>query len=331
MKKIKKIGLSPLLIFLISLSLLILFYFEHIISGLPLFYSDEIKYMDEATSVTLFSDRYLWYFINNLILQYDISFNGFMLKMINIPVAAGSLFVLWLIFKNKKIFLIPIILPYISFIATKNLRDIPILFLSFLSIYMFYRRKSLYFIIGFISSVLLFLLRPFAVVTIITIILLQMIYQIGKKIIKLKLYKAYIKKIAVLVIISLILVPIVGSFINITVEKNINRFLYIVFGEGQGISAEARVDSDPLYYSGNKFRDFIVSSIRYIFTPIPTSIIIRAISGGSEWGVVDDLIRIFHQIIYYVLLSYGAVMSANWQSISMCVNSEKPNRAREYT
>lgn len=303
-KTINKTGLSPFLLFLVAGISLVFFYSEHIISGLPLFYSDEITYMSSSTSVSLFMDRFLWYFINNLMLEYDVTFNGFMLKMVNIPVAAGFLFVLWHIFKNKKIFLLPIILPYFSFTATKNLRDIPILFLSILSIFMFYNRKSLYSIIGFICLGLLFLLRPFAVGVIIIIMLSQMGYQIGKRMIKLKIYKVYIKKIIVLAIIILFLAPVVGPYIKITIEKNINSFFYSVTGDGQDERAESRVQNDPRYASGNIFKDFIVACIRYVLTPIPTSIITRAISGGSEWGVVDDLLMICNQIIYYMLLAF---------------------------
>jgi len=307
-KNIKQTGLSPLLIFFIGGIFLVFFYFEHIIGGIPLFYSDEITYMSAAKSVTQFSDRFLWYLINDFMLEYDLSFNGFMLKMINIPIAASTILVLWHIFKNKKIFLLPVVLPYFSFLATKNLRDIPILCLSFLSIFMFYSRKSSYVVVGCISLGMLFFLRPFAAGVITIIILLQIIYQVGKKLIKLKVYKKHIKKLVVLFIITLILIPLFGGNITMNIEKNLNRFIYFVIGGGQ----EERAESRALHYtSGNKLKDFTVAGIRYIFTPIPTSIIIRAAVGESEWGLVDDLIRIFNQIIYYILLGY-LIMNARY-------------------
>jgi len=300
-KYIKYTGLLPLLALFIGGIFLVLFYFEHIIGGIPLFYSDEILFMSGTTSVTRFSEKYLWFLINDFMLKYDLSFNGFMLKMINIPVSAIALLVLWRIFKNKNIFLLPIALPYFSFIATKNLRDIPILCLSFFSIYMFYSRKSPYVILSCISLVILFFLRPFTACLITTIILLQIIYQIGKKLIKLKFYKNHIKKIVILFIITFILLPLFGGNIIMIIKHNLNKFIYYVIGEGHEELAELR---SPHYTSGNKLKDFIVAGIRYSFTPIPTSIIIRAAGGGSDWGFVDDLIRIYNQIIYYILLGY---------------------------
>ena len=86
-------------------------------------------------------DRYLWILLNRLILNYDIYIDGIPLKLINIPFAALLIMVLWRIFKDKRIFLIPVILPYLAILSIKNLRDIPIFLLSALSVYLFHHPK----------------------------------------------------------------------------------------------------------------------------------------------------------------------------------------------
>ena len=151
-KYYKDTGTSPLLVFFISLLLLSLFSFECSLRGIEFFASDEVVYINAASDKLPSSpDRFLWYFINDLIINHDISFNGFALKLINIPIAASFLMVLWLIFKDKRIFLIPVILPYFAYIATKNLRDIPIFLFTALTILLFHHRNPIYIVLSLIS------------------------------------------------------------------------------------------------------------------------------------------------------------------------------------
>ena len=270
------------------------------------FASDEITYINAALD-KLPSDlnRFLWFFINYLILNYDISFNRFALKIINIPIAAGFLLVLWHIFKNKRIFLIPVILPYAAYIAIKNFRDIPIFLFTALTILLFYQRKPIYMILSLISLGMLFFLRPFAAIIVFVILLLQILLLTIKPLKRLAISKRFTKKILILIIISVIISPFAAPVVRHSIVKHYNWFIYTTFAKGYEMKVENRVRNDPRYASGNKVKDFCVASVRYAVTPIPTSIFGRLIKGGAEqWGMVDDLIRFLNQIGYYFMLIF---------------------------
>ncbi len=301
-KYYKKTGSYPLLIFYVSLFLLSLFSLECYLRGIEFFVSDESKYINAALDhVSTDFNRFLWYFINDLIINYDISFNGFALKIINIPIAAGLLLLLWHIFKNKKVFLIPVVLPYFALIATKNLRDIPIFFFTTLTIFLFHHRKPIYIILSLVSLGMLFLLRPFAAAIVFIILLSQICLTTIKS---LKSFKIS-QKILILIIIGVIISPVIVPRVHNSIVKHYNWFNYTILGSGYEIKSEKRVQGDPRYSSGNKVKDFCVASVRYAVTPIPTSILGRLLEGGTEmWGILDDLIRFLNQLGYYIMLVY---------------------------
>jgi hypothetical protein len=305
-KYYKKTGLSPLLIFFIATFFLSFFCLECIYRGTDFFFSDEVSYINAASDkLPSRPDRFLWYFINDLILNHDISLNGFALKVINIPFAAGFLLVLWYIFRHKKVFLIPVILPYFAFIATKNIRDIPIFLFTALTILLFHHRKPIYMVLSLISLGMLFLLRPFAAVIVFIISLLQICLLTIKSLKGLAISKRFSQKILILVVIVMIISPFAVTVVRHSIVSHYNYFIYTTFAEGYEMLIKNRVQNDPRYASGNKFRDFCVASVRYAVTPIPTSILGRLMKGGSEyWGLVDDLIRVVNQFGYYFMLVF---------------------------
>lgn len=304
-KYYKETGPSPLLIFFIAAFFLSLYCFECIYRGIEFFLSDEVFYINTASEkLPSRPERFLWILINNLILNHDISFNGFALKIINIPIAACFLIVLWLIFRDKKIFLIPVILPYVAFIAIKNFRDIPILLFTALTILLFHHRKPACMVLGLISLAMLFLLRPFAAGITFIILLLQICFSTIKPIYKLKLSKLPLIKVFLIFIICLSILPVTAQTLKSTIVKQYNWFIHTTSEEGQRMMERIRVQSDPRYASGNRTRDFFIASIRYVATPMPTSLIGRAMEGGSDWGIVDDLIRIVNQFWYYLILIF---------------------------
>jgi len=312
-KYYKETGLSPLLIFFISLLFLSLFSLECSFRGMELFVSDEISYINAASDkLPSRPNRFLWYFINDLILNHGISLNGFALKIINIPIAAGFLLVLWHIFKNKKVFLIPVVLPYFALIATKNIRDISIFLFTALTILLFHHRKPVYMVLSLLSLVMLFLLRPFAAVIVFIIVLVQICLLTIKPLKRLAISKRFSQKILILVIIGVIVSPFAVPVVRHSIVKHYNWLIYTTFDKGCEIKTEKRVQNDPRYASGNKFRDFCVASVRYAVTPIPMSILGRLMKGGSEqWGMVDDLIGIVNQIGYYILSGYLIINARN--------------------
>lgn len=302
----KETGIGPLLIFFLSFFLLFLFIFEYAMTRIDFFISDELYYINfESGKAVQDNSRLLWLQINEWILNYDISFNKFALKIINIPIAAGSLLVLWFMFdKNRKVFLLAVFLPYFSFIATKNLRDIAIIFASALAIYFFYSQKPLHVFISILSLGVLFFLRPFAAFIIIVIILLQYSYISLKSIAKLSVQKMFAKKMLLLLLVILMLLPLAITMFEASITQHYDALIYTT-GEGQDALAEGRVGSDPVYNSGNRGRDFIFACVRYVFTPMPSSLLLRIIDGEkTEWGLLDDVVRIINQTIYYILLGY---------------------------
>jgi hypothetical protein len=307
-KYYKDTGVSPLLIFFISLFLLSLISIESVFGRLPFFASDEVKYIEIGLGIIEMPsgpDRSLWFFINHLILNYDVSFNGIALKLINIPIAACFLMLLWRIFRDKRVFLIPVIFPYFAVLAIKNLRDIPIFLFTVLTILIFHNRKPIYIVLSLIPLAMLFLLRPSAAVIVLIILLSQIFLLTIKLLKKLVIYKRLSQKILILVIIAMIVSPFAGPMIFRFNVNLYNYFSYIIFGEGYEVDIGNRVQNDPRYVSGNKLRDLCVASVRYAVTPIPTSILGRFTKGGSEWwGWVNDLILIANQIGYYVLFGY---------------------------
>ena len=277
------------------------------------FAGDEIGYINAASDkLPSGTDRFLWYFINNLIINYDISFNGVALKLINIPIAANFLMVLWLIFKDKRVFLISVVLPYFAYTATKDLRDIPVFLFTALTILSFHHRKPIYMVLSLISLGMLFLLRPFAAVIVFIILLLQLCLLTIKPLKKLSISKRFSQKFLILVVIAMIISPFTVPVVRHSIVKHYNWFIYTTFDKGYEMKIEKRVQSDLRYASGNKVKDFCVAGVRYVVTPIPTSLLERFMKGGSEqWGVVDDLIRIVTQIGYYFLLGYLLINARN--------------------
>ena len=110
----------------------------------------------------------------------------------------------------------------------------------------------------------------------------------------------------------MIISPYVVPVVRHSIVKHYNWFIYTTFGEGYEMKVEKRVQNDPQYASGNRVKDFCVASVRYAVAPIPTSIFVRILEGGSEaWGVVDDIIRFLNQIGYYVLSGYLIINARN--------------------
>ena len=94
--------------------------------------SDELFYIETATSTELSElfdkKRALWHGVNYWVLNIDVGLNGLALKVVNIPLYALLIYCLFRIFDRRKIvWLLPIFLPYSLWVATFNLRDVPIL------------------------------------------------------------------------------------------------------------------------------------------------------------------------------------------------------------
>lgn len=262
------------------------------------FISDEIYYYELAKSYFTYQDegdRYLWIKINQFILNYDLALNGFSLKIINLPIYILSLILLYELFnKDKRVLLIAIILPYFLWTATFNLRD-TLIIATTISMFLLLKKESspVYILI---LLVILYLLRPFAAFINFFIIFLFIFLQ--------SISKLHIGKI---LLYSTILVAIGVSSFELLSSKFNSYQMWFEYTTDEG--RDSHLESQEITTSE---ASFLTSVLRYIFTPIPTSLIDRILQGGSEqWGVFDDLVRLVHQTSVYFLILYLVINVKN--------------------
>lgn len=298
----REVGFTPLITILLSLLFLTLFSLEYSLGRVDYFNSDELYYLEGEHQFPNSISRFLWLFLNYIVLNYDIDLNGIMLKLVNIPISVGFLFVLWLIFnKQKKIFYLPLLLPYFCYVATLNLRDMAILLFTALTVYLIHHHRVSHNLYGLLSATALFLLRPFVAFLVILITGWQKVYGLFRR----QLYRGIIKrgslhKVLVFALVLIMFLPVAFPKINQQVDSYYSWFLFTT-GEGQASHIES---VSAGYATGSRIQDFLVSSVRYVVTPFPHSLLERVLMGGSDiWGIVDDIIRLWNQIGYYVILA----------------------------
>lgn len=319
-KKYKYTGIYPLIAVAVPVVMYILFIIEVGLTSLDYFVSDELIYKSNIQQGVYHLDRYFWVVLNQHLLNIDI-FGTVALKLVSIPVLFFTLYMLWSIFFNdKRIFLIVLIIPYIAFIATKNLRDIFILFFIVSIFYCFYKLKNRWLVV--FPVLLLFFTRPFMAFIAIGLII----------------YDLYIKKIFVnyinisilrnkftinikLIKYLFIVVALTYIFLSVPyVNKRLNSYWYYFIYYTAGEGYEKRLESSEALSTGYKFLDYSYGAIRYVFAPIPTSLFGRLLKGGtSDWGIIDDLIRLINQIFYYFLLLYVLINIRNiFKKFKLC-------------
>jgi hypothetical protein len=291
-----RIGL-PFLGVGLSLFFLTILGFSYTKSGF--FRNDELYYIDLAHRGLLFDpNRFLWIFINYIIVNFDVYLAGLPLKLINIPISIFSLLLLWRAFdKNLKVFYLPLFLPYYSFISVFNFRDHLILFFTLAAVISFYS-KGLKGLMGFFAAIIaLFFLRPYAA-AIILIMLVGYVFILWL----LQIFHGRIKyKYWLVIVIS---VAIVSVFSTLIIHKFNVYYQWFVYTTTVGADKHMQLASGGIA-TGNRMFDFGFSLVRYIVTPLPTSIMSRLLEGGSlTWGWFDDVVRIFNQCGYYFLLIY---------------------------
>lgn len=298
-KHYHEIGSILLISFALSLVFYLFFTLEHFISNVQYFISDEYKYYESDIILDNNTiDRFLWFGINYLIKNYDV-FGTIGIKLINIPLLQIFIIYLWLIFnKDQKVLYISFVIPYLALIATKDFRDILIWLLTLLIIYNFTRSK----IKALLYSVLLFFLRPLAtVINLVVLIFVNYVFTIK--------LKRRLKKSTIYYAISGIFIFIIIVIITYKpVYKKMHSVYYAInYKIENGYFTKRNIEllkNDP-YVTGDLMHDTKIGLIRYIFTPLPTSLLWRITNGGSEkWGIVDDIIRFTNQIFYFIILFY---------------------------
>jgi len=298
----KKTGILPLFVVFLPLVFYLLFVVEVGISQLDYLSSDEVGYWNfDFTKIDIGNiDRLYWYVVNYIVKNLDIG-GKLAIKLINIPLLLITLYLLRkMFFSDNRIFLIIFLLPYFGILATKNLRDISLLLFIIATFYFrYYQPRILLFIL---FSLLMLITRP--VVGMLTLLIIE-----GSRLLKLINLKSFffhlkVKKM-VLLYVFFIGILLVAIFSIPYVRKRINSYTYYVEYYTVGDGYQKRIESRADFSTGNIIGDYTLGAIRYIVTPIPTSLIGRIIFGNnSSWGILDDIIRLIHQVFYYYFLLY---------------------------
>ncbi len=322
LKNYKDTGFYPLLSIIFPQLLFLVFIIEVDYRPIEYIVSDEYKYFHGIMDQVHVIDRFFWYALNHLLTNYDI-LGVLSTKLINIPILFFTLYMLWSMFNyDKRIFLVVLILPYISLLATKNLRDIFILFLIVSIFFTYYKLNKKWLV--FIPLFLIFTTRPFIGFIILFLIIMdhlikeKRLQSIKISIIKpeLKIKPILIRKISIIAIFIVLFLSI--PHINERLSSYYRYLSHYTIKDG----FQERQESREGLGTGNYFKDYGYGAFRYALTPIPTSLINRLLKGGSgDWGFVDDIVRIFNQIFYYLLLLYVIL---NYKSIYNKFRELKP-------
>lgn len=301
----KKTGYYPLLTYVISFFLFGLFLVEVGLFSLNYLESDELSYwqlsLNNLGSAKL--DRLFWIYLNDLLRYYDIG--GILaVKIISIPFLFMTLYMIWSLFlKDKRIFLVVLFLPYLPHLATKNLRDVAILFFVTSTFFLFYKVKYGR-ILFLIPIILLFITRPFIGFLCLIIIPAEKFF--FKYV---KFPKRYIRRSSLRMILLYTLGLVLAFFALKSIpyiESRVKSYYFYFDYYTSGGGYQQKLEDREGISTGNKTTDYLIGGIRYITTPIPTSMVKRVLSGGTEdWGRIDDIIRMINQIFYYFFMFYA--------------------------
>ena len=286
-------------VYCLSILYLISFLFEVGLTDIMYLTSDEWRYFHLSERyLTEDSERTVWISINYFLKEYDL-FGEFFSKLLNIPLCVYLIHMINSIFKIKNKFTLLFFAPFIIVLSISNLRDILILIVTIhlcIGLDNLKTKKIKNLIYLFISILLLFNLRPILLVASIGI------YSLVN-------FKYFFRnKISLILVIFIFSLTIYMSYGYIT-KIYINGSYFLA----EGIVDKAQENGFEYFYPDNLPLTFSYASLRYIFTPIPTSIIERLFSDYShKYGNFSEIIRLLHQCIYYYILIY---IFLSWRKI----------------
>lgn len=296
---------------LAGLLLLCLFGLEAQLRGRDLFISDENIYLAEGRTADLASlkDRYLWILLNALVLRYDWSLGGLPLKLVGLPLLALLVALLWRLFgRDRLVWAVPVMLPYMAYTAAFNLRDTAILTATAGSVYLLdggARRWRGAFVLALGA---LYLLRP-VIALLSAAIWLGILAASGLA----GVARGRVPVRALLVVGGSLVVA--GALFSRPVLDRVQR--YVVWYEylaGEGFTERALERGlDPAFASGPWENRIAVGAARYVVAPMPTSLLSRILRGGTpQWGLVDDVVRLIHQLAYYAMVAFLVLRWRSW-------------------
>lgn len=297
---------------LVGLLFLLLFGLESLFRGTGIFISDENFYLAEGrnANLTALSDRYLWVLINATILRFDWSAFGIPLKLVNLPLLALLVTLLWRIFeKERLVWSLPVVLPYVAYLATFNLRDTAILTATAGCVFFIDGRRQFQRLSFLFTLVALYLLRPPMALASLGVWLAVLAASGLRRVVRgrIPLKAATIVGGGLMVMTVLFAGPALDR-----VQRYYAWYEYVM-GEGLTERAlEGGLESEDV--SGSWRRRVVVGAGKYTLAPMPTSLLTRIVQGGSEqWGIVDDSVRLLHQLSYYAILAFLVVRWRYWK------------------
>jgi len=280
---------------LICAGLYIVWLEEHLLGRIAFFISDEAYYYDTAASPSfrwgaLSQHGYLWLAVNRWMMEVDFPIGRHGLKILSIPMLLLSILLLYRIFdRDPRVLVIPLILPYWMWMSIFNMRDVAILTAAFAVIYGLFVKQPSNVMVTAVASIALVLLRPefFVVLALACALVTVKRLRLGSG-----------RQVWQVVAASAIIVIAVGPMLQARILRVIAWAEYTKFVD-YGRFASVRLGE---YQTSSQLVDLVVSIFRYVVTPLPHSLFGRLLAGGStEWGMVDDVVRLGHQLVYFAL------------------------------
>jgi len=271
------------------------------------FISDEIGYYYQYGNPFIDStkeDRLVWYAINYFENNFDLG-GAIGIKLINIPITILGIIWLARIFdKQIKYQNFILCVPYLLILMTMNLRDCLIIAMVCGFVYNLDEFKIKKIILKIIFLVTIFYLRP--VMAFILILTTFFFFFFKKKRIKKnkQIGRGPVRRFVILSI----LLPVLYFTLQTTINQKIVRYIsYVEYNFFDSKKYEERIaakDVVSLATSNNIIVNVFYGSLRYIGSPIPTSLLSRIFKGGGKYGQTDDITRMINQILYYYFLIY---------------------------
>lgn len=296
---------------LVGFTLFLLFSSETLLRDRPLFLSDELFYLAEGrqADLTVPRDRYLWILLNALVLRFDWPISGLPLKLVNLPLLALTMTLLWRMFgRDRLIWLIPVVMPYVAYTAIFNFRDTAILTATVGCVFFLDSRSGLSRLWFIPTLVALYLLRPgIALVSAVTWVAVVVAWRLPR------LVRGRIPARSVAVLGGGVLAASV-VFIEPVLDRLERYEAWSEYALGPGYAERALERGvEPTYVAGPLTSTLVVSAGRYALAPVPTSLADRLLRGGSApWGLVDDFVRLLHQLTVYGILLFLVVRWRYW-------------------
>lgn len=268
--------------------------FEVAAGSLDWFVSDEYYYAEAAKSSLheiTFQSRAVWLWLNNLLINYDLM-GEIGIKLINIPIVALLLIVIAKRFAlENKLIWIAFLTPYIFIMTNYNLRDPLALLVSIFLMRELAANSRGWILRTLLLSIALFGLRAEMLFIIFALSLL------ANSIWSMRGSRRAFSSGMLLIIFVVAVFGFIGGYLNEFIDSRV-YWLEYRFIENIEDTLDGR---NAVLQTGNLGHDLVAGIMRYIFTPVPTSIISAYVSGELvfTYGVVESIVRLANQVLFY--------------------------------